>query len=293
MLKDIQQNVAVHNRIARKYEAIHDEIFNDIEQSRLHSLLKLAISQIESGRSPVQALDVGCGSGNLTSHLLELGADVTAADVAQGFLDLVSDRYSGRAFSTFRLNGSDLGGIADSSFDLVATYSVLHHIPDYLAASAEIARVTRPGGVVVIDHEATPHHWQPDPVYSRFQREALRFDWRKYLRPSNYVHRVRRVFDPRHSNEGDIHVWADDHVEWHKVADVMRQSGLEVIAEQDYLLYRGLYRPEVYERYRDRCTDTRAMIFRKRSEDAVSRRPRHWHRRKRDRHCRKAAVTPD
>src|SRR5205823_2480921 len=111
--------------------------------------------------------------------------------------------------------------LADQSFDLIATYSVLHHIPDYLAACAEMARLCRPGGVVVIDHEASPNVWQPDASLEQFRRDAPYFDWRKYLKPSNYVHRVRRVFDPKHANEGDIHVWPDDHIEWDRIVATM------------------------------------------------------------------------
>ena len=39
----IRHNVRAHNRIARKYEKIHDEIFNDIEQARIHNALAQAI----------------------------------------------------------------------------------------------------------------------------------------------------------------------------------------------------------------------------------------------------------
>jgi ubiquinone/menaquinone biosynthesis C-methylase UbiE len=261
--QQVDRNIAVHNRIARDYEALHGEIFNDVEQARLRSAVERAIAAVEGGGEPIAALDFGCGSGNLTGHLLDCGAAVTAADVAQGFLDLVRDRYSTDRLRTFRLNGCDLGGLGDGSFDLVATYSVLHHIPDYLAACAEMARVCRKGGVILIDHEAPEEIWDGDPVYDRFRKAALRFDWGKYLTPSSYVHRLRRIFDPRYSNEGDIHVWPDDHIEWRKIVELMQSRGLEVLFEEKYLLYRRLYRRDVYDRYKDRCADTQMMIFRK------------------------------
>ena len=261
--RQIERNVAVHDKVARKYDALHGEIFNDIEQARLRSVLEKARDAVLSPMKPTPALDFGCGSGNLSRHLLELGLDVTAADVSQGFLDLVRSRYPSDCLKTLLMNGSDLSNVADESFDLIATYSVLHHIPDYLGAIAELARVCRTGGVIVLDHEATEEYWKGDPVYAAFRKAALRFDWSKYLTPSNYVHRVRRIFDPRYSNEGDIHVWPDDHIEWSKIKDLLARLGFEVVLEEDYLLNRALYRPEVYERYRDRCTDTKVMIFRK------------------------------
>jgi ubiquinone/menaquinone biosynthesis C-methylase UbiE len=260
--RQIERNIAVHDKVARKYDALHGEIFNDIEQERLHAALERARDAVSTGAAPVQALDFGCGSGNLTRHLLGLGVEVTAADVSPGFLELVRSRYPTARLKTLPMNGRDLANVADESFDLIATYSVLHHIPDYLGACAELARICRKGGVV-IDHEATEEVWKGDPVYDAFRRAALRFDWRKYLTPSNYIHRVRRIFDPRHSNEGDIHVWPDDHIEWSRIKQLMAGHGFEVVLEEDYLLYRKLYRREVYERYVGRCTDTKVMVLRK------------------------------
>jgi ubiquinone/menaquinone biosynthesis C-methylase UbiE len=259
--KSIARNIAVHDRIARKYETIHDEIFNDIEQKRLQAALKRARDLVQTGSDPLHALDLGCGSGNLTRHLLNLGMDVTSADVSSGFLDLVRSRYP--AASALQMNGSDLSTVPNGSFDLVATYSVIHHIPDYLRAIREMARVCKLDGVVFIDHESNEEFWSGDETYLAFQKEALRINWRKYLSPINYVHRLRRVFDPKYANEGDIHVWPDDHIEWPKVREAMSEAGCEVVMEEDYLLYRGLYRREVYERYSDRCTDTKAIVFRK------------------------------
>lgn len=263
---EVRRNIAVHNRVAGKYERIHGEIFNDVEQPRLRALLQQAIGKVQSDRRPMHALDMGCGSGNLTGHLLALGLAVTAADVARGFLDLVASRYGGDRLETFQLNGRDLGGLADDSYEVVATYSVLHHIPDYLAACREMARVARPGGVVVIDHEISPNVWRDDPLLAEFRAKATRFDWRKYLAPMNYVHKLRRLFNPRYANEGDIHVWPDDHIEWDRIIAEMEGAGLEVVLQQDYLLYRELYRRDVYDRYRDRCVDTRVMVFRKRPQ---------------------------
>jgi ubiquinone/menaquinone biosynthesis C-methylase UbiE len=259
----VQRNIDIHNRVARKYEATHGEIFNDVEQARLRDTLGEAVAAVMTGCDSFRALDFGCGSGNLTGHLLALGLEVTAADVAQGFLELVASRYSSELLDTFQLNGRDLSGLDDESFDIVATYSVLHHVPDYLSACREMARVTRKGGVVVIDHEASPNAWISDEALEHFRKAGSRFDWRKYLVPMNYVHRLRRIFDPRYSNEGDIHVWPDDHIEWDRISEQMIADGFEIVVQQDYLLYRKLYLREVYEQYKDRCADTRVMVFRK------------------------------
>ncbi len=263
MEKQIQRNVAVHDRIARRYEAVHGEIFNDIEQTRLRNALQTARDAVQTGAKRLRALDFGCGSGNLSSHLIELGLHVTAADVSRGFLDLVRERHLGGHLDTLWIENGDLSAVANGGYDLIAVYSVLHHIPDYLGAVSELARICKAGGVIMIDHESTEEYWANDPEYRSFQRKALRFDLRKYLTLSNYIDRIRRVFNPRHSNEGDIHVWPDDHIIWSEIKEVLIRKQFEVVLEEDYLLNRKLYRPKVYEQFRNRLSDTKVMIFRK------------------------------
>ncbi len=263
--EQIERNIAIHDQVAEKYEALHGEIFNEVEQARLAGTLTRARESIRTESDPLRALDFGCGSGNLTRHLLSLGLHVTAADVSKDFLRLVEKRFGSDRLSLLQMNGSDLREIPDRTFDMIAVYSVLHHIPDYLAAIDELARVCKRGGVIVLDHEQTEEYWRGDPTYDAFRKEALRFDWRKFLTPSNYVHKVRRIFNPRHTNEGDIHVFPDDHIEWTKVSSLLAGVGFEVVSEENYLLYRSLYRREIYNRYRGRCSDTKAMIFRKRA----------------------------
>ena len=41
---DIEKNIKLHNKIAKKYEANHTEIYNDIEQTRLVNDLEKSLS---------------------------------------------------------------------------------------------------------------------------------------------------------------------------------------------------------------------------------------------------------
>jgi SAM-dependent methyltransferase len=262
--RQIARNVRIHDRVAAHYEEIHDEIFNAVEQDRLRTALARAKEALRTDSGRPRALDFGCGSGNLTRQLLALGFEVVAADVSPAFLDLVERRQAGQAVTTYLMDGKSLAGLENDAFDFVATYSVLHHVPDYLAAIAEMGRVARPGGVVYIDHEHCPAYWRQDPAYREFVRRASRFDWRKFLVPNNYYGKLRRVLiDPHYSNEGDIHVWPDDHIEWDEIEAVLRRHLFDTLFVDDYLVFRGRYRPEVYEQYRTRCCDMRVLAMRK------------------------------
>jgi SAM-dependent methyltransferase len=214
----IERSLRRYRSAHARYDTRHPEIFNPVEQRRLRGSLGRACDDAPGTR----ALDFGCGSGNVTAHLSELGMDVTAADLSPDFLRTVERRFR---VPTLRLNGRDLDGVPDASFDLVAAYSVLHHIPDYLGAVRELARVTAPGGIVYLDHEANDGFWAPDGCAHLLRMEwqdrrlaasgmwnPERRRWQRYLMPSKYALGVRLLFDPDYlfGSEGDIHVWAED-----------------------------------------------------------------------------------
>jgi ubiquinone/menaquinone biosynthesis C-methylase UbiE len=264
--QQIQLNIRAHDKVATRYEKVHGEIYNPTEQRRLRQKLAFAISEVRTSGGQKTALDFGCGAGNLTRHLLEAGLRVTAADVSPKFLDLILTSFAGtRQLDTFVLNGSDLSGLPDGGFDLAGSYSVLHHIPDYLAAIAEMIRVVRPGGIIYLDHEHNESYWNPSPAYRELQRLApLPRHWSRFLRPFNYYHRLRLMLNPRFQLEGDIHIFNDDHIEWKQVERVVGERGCEIVLNENYLLCQRHYPQDVYEAFRRRCSDMRLLIARKR-----------------------------
>jgi SAM-dependent methyltransferase len=268
----IERSVRRYRRAHARYDERHPEIFNPVEQRRLRAALERATGDAPGAR----ALDFGCGSGNVTAHLVDLGMDVTAADLSPDFLRTVEQRFRVR---TLQLNGRDLAGVPDASFDLVAAYSVLHHIPDYLAAVRELARVTGPGGIVYIDHEANDGFWAPDGCAHHLRLECQRRrleapglwnperrPWQRYLMPSKYALGVRLLFDPDYlfGSEGDIHVWAEDRIEWDRVVAALEDGGCQVAWRDDYLNYHPDYPDDLYDAYRDRgCSDMTALAARR------------------------------
>ncbi len=272
----IERSVQSYAKHHGTYDGNHPEIFNDIEQARLRDSLHRLVS--ESGVTSPNALDLGAGSGNVTAHLLDLGARVTAAEVSPHFIELLQRRF-GDAVETTHINGENLAGLPDDTFDIVTLYSVLHHIPDYLAIVEEIARVLRPGGLVYFDHEVNEEYWRPDGCWTEFRQAAAehyrhqaglwnphRWRWQRFLLPRNYVHGLQKLRDPQYMlrREGDIHVTADDHIEWPKLVERVNASGMSVVRSVDYLNYNADYPIEVWERFRDRgCTNMRYLVARR------------------------------
>ncbi len=106
-------------------------------------------------------LDVGCGTGVLAGRLAEAGYEVVGLDPSQGMLDVMaSDHPDVEGVRGF---GNHLP-FEDASFDVVTTIAALHHVADPDAVHGtlvEIARVTRPGGRIVIwDHNPRNPYWR-------------------------------------------------------------------------------------------------------------------------------------
>ena len=275
MKSKILYNKKIHDKLSRQYERDHVEIYNYVEQGRLKKTLKKALGYIKTESVDVNVLDFGCGAGNITAHLLSLGARVIAADISENFLNLVIKKYENKKYfvnlGALLLNGEDLSGVGKESFDMVVSYSVLHHIPNYLKSLEEMCRVIRQGGVLYIDHESSSSFWRNNPVYSNFLTLAKKSRGYKY-----WLDRLTHLFilrywasligimvNPRHKMEGDIHVFEDDHIEWDRIAKVLIECGFEIIVNEDYLLYSSHYSKNVYDKFKKRCSDTTLIIARK------------------------------
>ncbi|MCG8592226.1 MAG: class I SAM-dependent methyltransferase [Proteobacteria bacterium] len=106
-------------------------------------------------RSGHRLLDVGCGEGRHCFGALERGAQVVGLD-----LDLTSLRAAARPLANRARELSSFGAMIhgdafrlpfeNEQFDRVICSEVMEHIHDYRGAARELARVTRPGGIVAV-----------------------------------------------------------------------------------------------------------------------------------------------
>ncbi|RLP87687.1 methyltransferase domain-containing protein [Micromonospora sp. BL4] len=94
-------------------------------------------------------LDVGCGTGALTSTILADGAPgrVTAVDRSEGFLAGARTRVVD-ARATFHAGDARALPLPDRAVDVVVSGLALNFVPEPARAVAEFARVVRPAGVV-------------------------------------------------------------------------------------------------------------------------------------------------
>jgi 2-polyprenyl-3-methyl-5-hydroxy-6-metoxy-1,4-benzoquinol methylase len=160
-----EANVKVHQFEAKCYELIHDEIYGRYEQKRIDSVLKRIDKLIVNNKK--RALDFGAGTGNITGKLLRLGYTVTAVDISSDMCEVLKRQFKDYVKENkLKVVNSSIeeAGFEGQQFDLITCYSVLHHLPDYLAVIQKLSTILRKGGIMYLDHESITYTNRPSKI---------------------------------------------------------------------------------------------------------------------------------
>lgn len=109
-------------------------------------------------------LDVGAGPGTITVDLAGRVARVTATEISEDALALSRAAAAEAGVANIDFAVEDVHGLtfADGTFDVVHAHQVLQHVADPVAALREMARVTKPGGLVAVrDADYGMFTWWP------------------------------------------------------------------------------------------------------------------------------------
>ncbi|MDX2228375.1 MAG: class I SAM-dependent methyltransferase [Leptolyngbyaceae cyanobacterium bins.349] len=99
-------------------------------------------------------VDIGCGPGNLYANLGGKPHALIGIDVAQGSLEMAQQL----GYIPLLADAHCLP-LASEFADIVAINAALHHCDDMPRVLAEAARLVRPGGMLVIDHDPQLTAW--------------------------------------------------------------------------------------------------------------------------------------
>ena len=139
---------AMFDRIARVYDRM-----NSVMTAGMHHHWRRRAAELARVGPGSAALDVATGTGDLAIELARRGAEVTGSDFAPAMLEIARRKAPGLRFE----EGDALKLVyPDESFDAVTVGFGARNFADLDRGLGEMARVTRPGGRVVVLEITTP-----------------------------------------------------------------------------------------------------------------------------------------
>lgn len=151
------------------YEAGSPHLVNPQLRWRMVDAIRDVVAERFAATGQARVLEIGAGHGAFTDHVLATGAAVTVTEMSRASADLLRSRYAHNPLARVIFDETgDAPELAGERFDVVLCMSVLHHIPDYLAAISGWLPSIAPGGAFL--------SFQDPLYYPRRSRLNLRLD---------------------------------------------------------------------------------------------------------------------
>ena len=182
--------------IAERYD-----LLNDILSAGQVRLWRRAVARITGAGLGNRVLDLAAGTGTSSLTFTATGADCVACDFSLGMLRAGQSRLAGR----WPPGAGRLGLVAgdalrlpfrDEAFDAVTISFGLRNVASAAAALAEMRRVTRPGGRLVVCEFSTITIAPLDMLYRRYLTDVLPALARRTARnPEAYTYLAESIAD--------------------------------------------------------------------------------------------------
>lgn len=140
----------MHSPVRRQYQALADT-YDRRWAYYIYATITAALDAIEC-KGTERALDVACGTGELARLLLAQwpGLTIWGLDLSDTMLRRARTKLCGNLHAALACGTATGLPFPDGAFDLVVCTNAFHYFPQPYRALAEMRRVLRPGGQLVI-----------------------------------------------------------------------------------------------------------------------------------------------
>jgi len=137
-------------RIARRYDFL-----NDLQSFGLHRLWKRRVVSLAQIKNGDRALDLCCGTGDISFALARGGAETTGLDFSAQMLDVAAQRQSANSKSItqsvkFLQGDAQQLPFPENSFDVVTVGYGLRNLTSWECGLDEMLRVAKPGARLIV-----------------------------------------------------------------------------------------------------------------------------------------------
>jgi demethylmenaquinone methyltransferase/2-methoxy-6-polyprenyl-1,4-benzoquinol methylase len=188
---------AMFDGIAPRYD-----LLNDILSLGQVRLWRRVVARITGAKPGERVLDLAAGTGTSTLTFTATGADAVACDFSLGMLQAghakigAGPQGSGRGRLGWVAGDALRLPFRDGAFDAVTISFGLRNVADTGAARAELRRVTRPGGRLVVCEFSTITIAPADMLYRRYLLHVLPAIARRTARnPEAYEYLAESIVD--------------------------------------------------------------------------------------------------
>jgi demethylmenaquinone methyltransferase/2-methoxy-6-polyprenyl-1,4-benzoquinol methylase len=158
--------------IAPRYDLI-----NDLQSFGLHRWWKRRLIRMAQPRAGESALDICCGTGDITFSLARKGATAVGLDFSAPMLEVANRRAGslprssdGSGKVSFMQGDALRLPFEDDSFDIVTVGYGLRNLADYRRGLGEMRRVAKPGGRILILDFGKPENQLWRSIYFGYLR---------------------------------------------------------------------------------------------------------------------------
>ena len=136
-------------RIARRYDFL-----NDLQSFGLHRLWKRRVASLAKIQSGDRALDLCCGTGDISFALAQRGAETTGLDFSPQMLEVAAQRQDNSKLKLQNLKfiqgDAQKTPFAENTFDIVTVGYGLRNLTSWESGVDEMFRVGKPGARLIV-----------------------------------------------------------------------------------------------------------------------------------------------
>ena len=150
-------NILYHSKLAETYDQTQPQ-FSPENITQVRSRIE-NFAKITNGN---RLLDVGCGTGFISSLSHSIFEEVHGVDITPSMLDMASSKLKKQCIKnvTLKQASSDDLPFSDQYFDVAVAYGFLHHLPSLFPTFSEIYRVIKSGGIFYSDLDPNYYFWK-------------------------------------------------------------------------------------------------------------------------------------